>query len=379
MAIEIETEPLYWHPQAATAPTPHFAFSADRLKQCAQAFADAFPDATVYYAVKSNGDPGVLQTLHVLGVCFELASVYELHLMAEQGVPAERLIYGTAVKPQAHIETMATYGVEHYALDSAPEIDKLARVAPRARIFVRVVVDDNGSAYTMSNKFGVEIEQAISLAATAQGSGLQFEGLSFNVGSQAVDPTIWARGIDQLRPAVEHLAACGLPVRRLNIGGGFPASYAAGAPAPALDEIADHTSQALKRLPYPRPKLILEPGRALVAEAGVLVTSIIARVPRGDSEWLFLDAGVYNALFEALSCQAGLRYAISPVAPSSALLRSYKLAGPTGDGLDVVSEDCRLPVDLAVGDRLVVHNAGAYSLSMASSFNGFPKPPVYVF
>jgi ornithine decarboxylase len=359
-----------------SAPTPHFAFSAAVLKARVEAFRAAFPGAVVYYALKANSDPGVLRTLNACGVCFELASVYELRLVAELGVAAERLLYGTAVKPLAHIEAMAAYGVNLYALDSLAEIDKLVSAAPGAGVFVRVVVDDSGSVYSMSNKFGAPIGQVLALALAARDRGLRLAGLSFNVGSQATDATAWSRGIDRLRPVIECLGAHGLPVPYLNLGGGFPAGYANGT-APSLATIGSHAMEAVARLTE-RPQLILEPGRGLVAEAGTLVTSVIARVARGGREWLFLDAGVYNALFEALSCQGDMRYHVTPLVPSSAPHRSFALAGPTGDGLDVVSEDCWLPGDIDVGDRLLIHHAGAYSLTFASAFNGFPKPPAYV-
>lgn len=363
--------------QLPHAPTPYFLFRSDVLARQARAFEDAFPGAAIHYAVKSNGEPEVLQQLAGIGVQFELASVHELRMVARWGVAPSRIVYGTAVKPADHIAAMADYGVSLFAFDSEAELEKLAGAAPGAGVYARVAVDETGSVFSMSEKFGADVDDVVALAQAAEARGLRFEGLSFNVGSQCHRAEAWAAGIDQIRPAVERLAAHGLDVRLLNIGGGFPAEYPSSPDVPALKEIAGLVHRALGRLAC-RPRLMLEPGRGLVADAGSLVTSVVGRASRRGREWLYLDAGVYNALFEALACQGTTRYAVSPVDASSAPPQAFVLAGPTGDGLDVVSEDARLPADIRVGDRLVVHRTGAYTTALASSFNGFPKPAVYV-
>jgi ornithine decarboxylase len=135
--------------------------------------------------------------------------------------------------------------------------------------------------------------------------------------------------------------------------------------------------EEVRSLPYDM-KVIIEPGRAIVADAAILVTSVIGRVKRNETTWLFLDAGVYNALFEALACQGSTRYQVTSMASTPNVSHAmFALAGPTGDGLDVISRQALLPENTDVGDRIIIHNVGAYTLSLASTFNGFPKPTVY--
>jgi ornithine decarboxylase len=126
------------------------------------------------------------------------------------------------------------------------------------------------------------------------------------------------------------------------------------------------------------PEMILEPGRGIVANAFVLVATIIAKVVRSDHAWLFLDAGCYNGLFEAMAYQGSTRYHVSSLRESTPeTLASFALAGPTGDGPDIITRQAMLPHDISVGEKLVIHNVGAYSLSVTSRFNGFPKPEVH--
>ncbi len=160
------------------------------------------------------------------------------------------------------------------------------------------------------------------------------------------------------------------------MGGGFPCAYANSERVISIEEIANATLSEYRRLPY-QPKILLEPGRAIVGGAAILVSTVIARVNRGGSNWLFLDAGVYNALFEALAIQGSTRYqVISAKQGAWSRPEIYSLAGPTGDSADIVARDVILPHDIGTGDRLIFYNVGAYSVAVTSRFNGFPKPNV---
>jgi ornithine decarboxylase len=177
---------------------------------------------------------------------------------------------------------------------------------------------------------------------------------------------------------MEQLRAAGMEIEIINLGGGFPCAYAGKERPMSVSEIARHTLAQFMRLPY-RPELILEPGRGIVAATAVLVSSVIARVERRGTTWLFLDAGVYNGLFETLACQGSTRYQITCLGQSGGCEQDlYSLAGPTGDSPDVVARGVALPRHIDVGDKLVFHAAGAYSLAVSSRFNGFPKPGVHL-
>lgn len=358
--------------------TPYFLFSRARLHGRLEEFRQRFPGATVHYALKANAETAIVRMLVDAGVSFEAASRYELELLEDAGVCAGRILYGTSVKPAHHIRAFAAYGVNRFVCDHASELEKIAANAPGARTCVRLVVNDRGSVFKFSEKFGTDRVTAARLLRQAREIGLHPYGVSFHVGSQARNAGAWAAGVREVALLMRELDAEGIRIEALNLGGGFPCQYASTEFVPTLAEIAERTFAEIDRLPY-RPQLLLEPGRGLVAEAGVLVASVIARIPRGEHTWLFLDAGVYNGLFEAMAYQGSTRYPVESIRLSNASGEAlFALAGPTGDAPDVITREALLPADTDVGDRLIVRNAGAYSLSVTSRFNGFPKPPVYV-
>ena len=357
--------------------TPFFVFSKRKIIDTLGEFADCFPGAAIHYAMKANSEPEVLRTVHEAGSSFEVASAHELDLLREIPVPPENIIYGTSVKPASHIKAFFEYGVDRFAFDSFPEVEKIAAIAPGARVYVRASVDDKGSVFRFSEKFGADKESIVPLLQQARKFGLRPYGISFHVGSQATNPLAWANALNGLAPIIEHLASGGLKVEAINLGGGYPSTYASMQKTPHLRDIALSALKQYRKLPY-QPRLILEPGRGIVGDSAVLVSTVIARIERKGSPWLFLDAGVYNALYEALPFQGSTRYRVTAMQPSKDCAQAlFSLAGPTGDSPDVIMREATLPQNIAVGDRLIFHTVGAYSLVVASRFNGFPKPNVY--
>ena len=357
--------------------TPFFVFSKRKIVDALSEFAQCFPGAAIHYAMKANSEPEVLLTLHEAGSNFEVASAHELDLLKKIPVPPENIIYGTSVKAASHIRAFFEYGVDRFALDLLPEVEKIAAMAPGARVYVRASVDDTGSVFRFSEKFGVEKENIFPLLQHARKCGLHPYGISFHVGSQSTNPLAWANALNSLAPVIEHLASGGIKVEAINLGGGYPSAYASTEKALHLQDIARCALKQYSRLSY-QPQLIMEPGRGIVGDSAVLVSTVIARIERKGSPWLFLDAGVYNALYEALPFQGSTRYRVTAMRPSKNCAQtSFSLAGPTGDSPDVITREAILPQNIAVGDRLIFHAVGAYSLVVASRFNGFPKPSVY--
>jgi ornithine decarboxylase len=354
-------------------------FDAAEVRASVGEFREAFPGAGIYYALKANSEPAVLRAVADTGCGFEAASWPEIDAVLALGIPPGRIIYGTAVKPAAHVRAASAAGVDRFAADSREEIAMLAETAPGARVFVRLKADDSHSVFQLNGKFGTDRGTAVELLLQARASGLVPWGLSFNVGSQASRATAWGDGVRSLVPLVHQLHRCGVKLDVINLGGGFPAVYD-GHPAMSLADIAGHVRTAAAELPYPAD-FIVEPGRRMVAHAVTLFATVVSRVTRPDGTWLFLDCGVYNALFEALACQGRTRYPVQRVGRRGGTCGAtarFHLAGPTGDGLDVIARDVRLPADTAVGDVLEFENAGAYTLSLACSFNGFAPPPLRV-
>src|SRR3989338_5318638 len=343
--------------------TPFFLFSKERIIRKFEEFQKYFPGAAIHYAMKANSESEVLQALFDAGCGFEVASVYELNMVKKIGVPAEKIIYGSAVKPLAHIKEFFSYGVDRFAFDSLPELEKIAAAAPGSRVFSRMVANDTGSVFKFSEKFGTGKENIVPLLERAKDLGLKPYGISFHVGSQASNPMAWAEALEHLHEPLEHLKKLGIEIEILNMGGGFPCAYASTEIELSVEEIAQNTLTRFSKLPY-QPKIIIEPGRGIIASTAILVATVVGKVERSESTWIFLDAGVYNALYEAMAFQGSTRYKVTSLRPSyDAGEALFALAGPTGDSADVISREALLPRDVEVGDKLVFHDVGAYSLT----------------
>lgn len=360
-------------------PTPFFFTSKEALKHNYETFDKLFDNGEVYYALKANADPKILSYLNKLGSGFEAASFFEIKLMLDNGVKPQRIIYGTSVKPAEHIKKARKAGVDRFAADSKEEIDKIAANAPGSKVFVRAIVNDADSVFAFSERFGAPVETVVDLVLYVRKQGLQPYGISFHVGSQATHVEHWSDAILSLKPVIEELEEDGIILEMLDIGGGFPVVYSNHKQVPHLEDIVSKIHSALHILPY-MPKIIMEPGRGLVAAATVMVSEVISRTMRRGKTWLVLDGGIYNCLYEAMIHQGTTQYDVYTQRASKKRVEPIPcvLAGPTGDSLDIITRDVTLPSSIEVGDRLIFENAGAYTVTMSSPFNGFPKPELYL-
>jgi len=358
--------------------TPFFVFSRKRILHNIREFKEFFPGARIYYAMKANAEPDTLKTILKSGAGFEVASKYELDMLRAIKVLPEKIIYGTSVKPASHIKKFFSYGVDKFAFDSLSELEKIASVAPKSKVYVRIAVSDKGSVFKLSEKFGTEKENIVPFLERAKELGLHPYGISFHVGSQASNVVAWANALDGLADTMNKLSKIGIKLDVINMGGGFPCNkYLSSENILELEEIAYHILLKYKKLPY-KPKIIFEPGRGIISDAAVLVTSVIARVERREHTWLFLDAGVYSGAFEAMAYQGSTRYKITSMRQNKdAEEIVFALAGPTGDSPDIITREVLLPRDIQVGDKIIIHDIGAYSIPTICRFNGFPKPNIY--
>ncbi len=332
----------------------------------------ALPQADCYYAVKANPHPEVLRTLAGLGSGFEVSSLVELRAVLDLGVPASRVMSSNPIKAVPFIQAAFMAGVDRYAVDSRAELIKLAHHAPGSRVYIRLTVDNSGSEWPLAKKYGAGGGDAVQLLREARAFGLRPYGLTFHVGSQCLDKESWSSALMLCHEIWRELAADGIELEMLSLGGGFPVRHTR--PVPSVEEIGRETMRVVAGLfPLDRIELTVEPGRALVGDAAMLIASVIGQATRGKERWLYLDAGVFNALLEAIQ---GFRYQIRTERTGPP--RPYVLAGPSCDSVDTIAQEVMLP-ELSVGDRVYFLNAGAYTLSYASSFNGFEPPAVYAF
>jgi ornithine decarboxylase len=348
--------------------TPFFLVDRGIVRENLRALRAA-TGAHVYYAVKANAHPEILRALADEGSGFEVASTAELRAVLDLGVAAERVVSSNPVKLPSFIRQAAASGVNRFAVDSTEELRKIERDAPGASVYARVAVDNSGSDWPLSRKHGVHPSEAVDLLVEARARGLDAMGLTFHVGSQCRDPRSWRAAMLTMAELWQRASRRGLALRTLNLGGGFPVQHLKA--IPELGEIGDLVRTLFAEHFPAGTELVVEPGRALVGSAAVLVTSAIGKARRDDGDWLYLDAGVFNGLMESIG---GFEYEYRTERPGPT--RSWTLAGPSCDSVDTMQAGVELP-ELAVGDRVYGMNAGAYTASYASDFNGFGKPETF--
>ncbi len=332
----------------------------------------ALPDAAIFYAVKANPAPEILERLVGLGASFDTASVPEIDLVLAAGGAGERISYGNTIKKKADIAAAYARGVRLYAFDSLAELEKIADAAPGSRVFCRILTSGEGADWPLSRKFGCEVPMAEDLLRLAHRFGLVPYGVSFHVGSQQRDPGQWDAPVREAAAIFRRLDDDGIELKMLNIGGGMPSRYRRRVPsicsygAAIRRSIRAHFGNRL-------PDVIVEPGRQLVGDAGVIQTEVVLISRKSEAErrrWVYLDIGKFGGLAEVED--EAIQYPIRSGRRGRA--EQVILAGPTCDSADILYEkaDYRLPLDLAIGDRLLIRATGAYTATYASvAFNGF--------
>ena len=343
-------------------------------------FAKALPDSKVFYAVKANPAPEILQLLASLGCCFDVASLAETHAALAAGASPDRISYGNTIKKEADIAAAFALGVALFAVDCEAEVEKVARAAPGSRVICRIVCDGSGAEWPLSRKFGCEPAYAADILEHAHKLGLVPHGVSFHVGSQQHNVEAWNRALASTAAVFRACAERGITLSMVNLGGGFPARYVRK--TPKLESYGKAIFRALrKHFGNALPETIVEPGRGLVGNAGVIeaeVVLIAKRNPEDEVRWVYLDIGKFHGLAETID--ESIRYPIRTTHDRDEMLPCI-IAGPTCDSVDVMYEKTTypLPVTLAIGDKVLIEAAGAYTATYSSvGFNGFPPLRQYV-
>ncbi len=343
-------------------------------------FAKALPDSKVFYAVKANPAPEILQLLASLGCCFDVASLAETHAALAAGASPDRISYGNTIKKEADIAAAFALGVTLFAVDCEAEVEKVARAAPGSRVICRIVCDGSGAEWPLSRKFGCEPAYAADILEHAHKLGLVPHGVSFHVGSQQHNVEAWNRALASTAAVFRACAERGITLSMVNLGGGFPARYVRK--TPKLESYGKAIFRALrKHFGNDLPETIVEPGRGLVGNAGVIeaeVVLIAKRNPEDEVRWVYLDIGKFHGLAETID--ELIRYPIRTTHDRDETVPCI-IAGPTCDLVDVMYEKTTypLPVTLAIGDKVLIEAAGAYTATYSSvGFNGFPPLRQYV-
>jgi ornithine decarboxylase len=359
--------------------TPFVVVDLDVVEEQYGALQRALPDAEIFYAVKANPEPAVLRRLLRLGCQFDVASVGEIDGCLAVGADPATISFGNTIKKTAAIAYAYERGVRLFAFDAESELDKLTVRAPGSTLCCRVLCDGSGADWPLSRKFGCVPELAIDLLLAAARAGHPV-GVTFHVGSQQRDVDAWDRALAVVADVFAALRAQDVEPAVVNIGGGFPGSYRD--PTPPVETYGNAIRTSLQRRLGPRmPRLIAEPGRYMVADAGVVQTEVVSITRKSkfdEHRWVFLDVGIYGGLVEATA--ETLRYRFRTPhdgAPAGPVV----IAGPTCDSVDILYEETTydLPLDLAAGDRIEILGTGAYTATCSSvGFNGFPPLATYV-
>ncbi|KHJ55807.1 ornithine decarboxylase [Aureimonas altamirensis] len=343
-------------------------------------FRRALPGSAIYYAVKANPAPEILRLLASLGSSFDCASVAEIEMAMNAGATADRISYGNTIKKERDIASAHALGVSLFAVDCVEEVEKVARAAPGARVFCRVLTDGAGAEWPLSRKFGCVPAMAIDVLETAHRLGLQATGVSFHVGSQQTNTEAWDGALADAANVFNTLAERGIVLTLVNMGGGFPTRYLKD--VPTAEAYGQSIFAALSRHFGNRlPETIIEPGRGMVGDAGVIKAEVVLvsrKSATDENRWVYLDIGKFGGLAETMD--EAIRYPIV-TARDADRKEPCVLAGPTCDSADVMYEKVPypLPITLTVGDEVLIEGTGAYTTTYASvAFNGFEPLRAYV-
>ncbi|GEM25383.1 ornithine decarboxylase [Nocardia seriolae NBRC 15557] len=357
--------------------SPCLVIDLDKVRANYRALHAALPAARIRFAVKASPVPEIIRLLNDEGAEFDVASVGEIELCLAQGVDPAVMCYGNPIKKASQIATAYAAGVRRYAFDTEDDLERIAEHAPGSEVECRFLSSAPQSQTPFGTKFGCAPGEAKRLLVRAHDLGLQVVGPYFHVGSQQLDPKAWGIGIEQAGAIAEALAIKDIPVTAVNIGGGLPISYAD--PAPGLAELGAAIAEAAGRYLPEHTSLVVEPGRALVGNTGVIHAEVVnVRVAPDGRRWVYFDIGRYNGMAETENEYITYRFQTDrDTDPKDEAV----VAGPTCDGDDVLYQRTRvlLPTTLRAGDPVRILETGAYTASYSSvSFNGFPPLTVHV-
>ncbi|MDQ0313664.1 type III PLP-dependent enzyme [Amorphus orientalis] len=360
---------------------PCLVVDLDVVRQNYLGFAHAMPDTRIFYAVKANPAPEILSLLAELGSNFDCASVVEIDQALTAGATPDRISFGNTIKKERDIARAFALGVDLFAVDCVEEVEKVARVAPGARVFCRILCDGEGAEWPLSRKFGCEPSMAIDVLTHARDLNLTPYGISFHVGSQQRDTEAWDRALSVAAGLFHSLAERGVELKMVNLGGGFAAKYLKD--IPSAEAYGRAIMGAVRRHFGNRiPETIIEPGRGMVGGAGVIKAEVVLISKKSDAvdetRWVYLDIGKFGGLAETMD--EAIRYPIR-TRHDGAQATPCVIAGPTCDSADVLYEQTPypLPISLEIGDEILIEGTGAYTTTYSSmGFNGFPPLQSYV-
>ncbi|MCL5290309.1 MAG: type III PLP-dependent enzyme [Bacillota bacterium] len=352
--------------------TPFLVLSLDQVEYNYRFLQQHLPGVNVFYAMKSNPEPQLINKLAELGSSFDVASDGEIYALSEMGIAPERMVYANPVKTARGLTAAKEVGVRQFTFDSASEIDKIADFIPGATVLLRIRIDNTASLVDLNKKFGADAGEAIGLLRRAKERGLDAAGLCFHVGSQNTSSEAYLNALSVSRHIFDSAALEGMQLRILDIGGGFP--IPTGDLNVDMQAMLEQIQRPLAKF-FPNTEIWAEPGRFISGTTMNLVTRVIGTQVRSGNQWYFLDEGLYGTFSGILFDHWEYELETSKSKKGPEIEATF--AGPSCDSLDVVARN-RKTVSLEMDEVVLVPNCGAYSSASSTTFNGFAKAEVLI-
>lgn len=364
---------------AARAGTPAYVYSSAQILQNFRAYDSSFGAVphSICYSVKANSNLAILRLLAAAGAGFDIVSGGELHRVLKAGGDPAKVVFSGVGKTATEIEQALVAGISVFNAESGPElqlIDALAhRRGVKARVAMRVNPDVDAATHAyistgrLAHKFGVDLGEAEGVYDRARClKNLSIEGVSCHIGSQLMDPAPLMEALDRVLSLIDRLRSRGFEIRHADLGGGVGIAYKPEDAAPAIEQFV---AQVCERFHARDLHVLVEPGRSIVGNAGVLLTRVLYRKKTGDKEFVVVDAAMNDLIRPALY---GAYHEILPLRQSGAPALRADVVGPVCETGDFLARDRALPEALP-GDVLAVCSAGAYGFAQSSNYNSRPR------
>jgi ornithine decarboxylase len=356
--------------------TPLLVYQPAEVSHRYQLLKTALPYVHHHFAIKSLPIAPVITTIQYLDGYFDIATNGEIDLLRKAQVAPDRCIHTHPIKRIQDINYALEYGVNHFVVENPAEIRKFKGLGTQVVLILRVAFENNLATCNLSAKFGCAQEDCRSLIQLAQSLDLTIGGISFHVGSQMPSSKIHQEAIEWANELYLDLEEEGVGFSLLDIGGGFPTRYTS-------QDIALATFLAEIKLPldrfrsnFPDCQILSEPGRCLAAPALTLITQIVGKKYKNGQHWYYIDDGVYGSFSGQVYDHQ--QNTVAPLVDAKKPLYSSVVAGPTCDSIDIIDAQAMLP-EMEIGDYLITHNIGAYSMASASDFNFVPRANLLTF
>ena len=381
--------------------TPFYLYSWNTFQEHFLRFQESFKELNplICFAVKTCNNPVILKGLAQLGAGMDIVSGGELYLCSRAGVPADKIMYAGVGKTVKEIEFSIDQGIGFFNVESEPEFIRIEEIAARKNKVMNALLRVNPDEYDAKTnaktntgkkggKFGIDLEQVPDFFGKhGKSDYLKLSGLHVHIGSPIYSAEPYTKAIAKLTNLIGILKSKGFPISYLDIGGGYAADYEDGA-SPSWDEYSKDIVPPLKPLVNSGMKIIMEPGRTIAANAGILVSTVqYVKKTDQNKNIIILDTGMHHLIRPALYNANHFIWSVNPGELFSVTERKfdldfdglveYDIAGPICESSDFLAKERKLP-PVASSDRLAIFTAGAYGMVMSSQYNSQPRPAEYL-